>query len=292
MDPSCDKQTSKHQIALRGQHLLESGELVDCKFIVGQKPQQEVIEGHKLLLAMASPVFKAMFYGSIPETANSIPIPDVHPETFKTLLKYIYTDKVELKSFELTYKLIYCSEKYMLQYLVEQCVTYLSSHLSPHNVCEAYELAKLYKYVDLETECLNMLCNRTSEVLKEPSWEEVELDTLLTIFKQNDLNIVSEIELLAAAERWAKAECKRKSYSSNTLCLRKVLGNALSEIRFMTLTPEIFAKGIESSLLLRRDEAFAIFMNISMPKRNTNITMPKNFSTRLHGRNQSRIYRH
>ncbi|XP_034951671.1 uncharacterized protein [Chelonus insularis] len=278
MGPPCDWQISKHKVAQRGRYLLESGQWSDCKFIVGQEPQQQVLEGHKLFLAMSSPVFEAMFYGSMAEKTDLIPIRDVQPEAFKTLLEYIYTDKVDLGSFELACELCYCAKKYMLPYLVEECTKYLWSDLSPNKACRAYEFAKLFEEPVLMEKCLNIICTKTTEVLNEPSWEEVELDTLLTIFEKNELQIDSEIELFAATERWAKAECTRKSLNpSDTKCLRSVIGNALSKIRFLTLTPQQFAEGTGRSLLLTKDEAFAILMNVSSS--GSNIPMPEDFST-------------
>jgi hypothetical protein len=43
--------------------------------------------GHKLILAMSSPVFEAMFFGGMAEK-NPIPILDVQPDAFKALLEY------------------------------------------------------------------------------------------------------------------------------------------------------------------------------------------------------------
>jgi hypothetical protein len=44
--------------------------------------------GHKLFLAMSSPVFEAMFFGGMAEKNDPIPILDVQPDAFKALLEY------------------------------------------------------------------------------------------------------------------------------------------------------------------------------------------------------------
>ncbi|XP_057329069.1 BTB/POZ domain-containing protein 6-B-like isoform X2 [Microplitis mediator] len=274
----CDWQISKQKISQRGRYLLESGQWSDCKFIVGQEPQQQILEGHKLFLAMSSPVFEAMFYGSMAEKSDPIPIRDVQPEAFKTLLEYIYTDKVDLGSFELACELCYCAKKYMLPYLVEECTKYLWSDLSPNKACRAYEFAKLFEEPVLMDKCLQIICTKTNEILNEPSWDEVELSTIITIFEQDELQIDSEIELFVAIERWAKAECNRKSLNpSDAKSSRSVIGNVLSKIRFLTLTPQQFAEVPGRSNLLSRDEAFAILMNVSSS--GSNIPMPEGFST-------------
>jgi len=84
MDPIVDWQVSRHEIKARGQYLLETGKWADCHFLVGQ----QMLPGHKLMLAMASPVFEAMFYGGLPEKNDPITILDVQPDAFKALLEY------------------------------------------------------------------------------------------------------------------------------------------------------------------------------------------------------------
>jgi len=278
MSLPCDWQVSKQKIAQRSQYLLESGTWSDCRFIVGQEPQQQILKGHKLFLAMSSPVFEAMFFGGMAEKNDPIPIKDVQPEAFKALLEYMYTDKVELSSFELACELCYCAKKYMLPSLVEECTKYLWSDLSPKKACRAYEFAKLFEEPVLMEKCLQIICTKTTEVLKESSWEDVELGTLLTILDQDKLQISSEIELFNAVERWAKSECSRKSLeSTNGKVLRSVIGNAFSKLRFLSLTPKEFADGPGMSLMLSQDEAFAILMNILCSHNKT--SMPEGFCT-------------
>lgn len=75
------------EVKQRGSYLLQSAQWSDCTFLVGTEPNQMVIAGHRLILAMASPVFEAMFYGGMAERNDPIPILDVQPEAFKALLE-------------------------------------------------------------------------------------------------------------------------------------------------------------------------------------------------------------
>ena len=279
----CDWQVSRQKVSQRAKYLLDSRQWADCKFIVGQEPQQQILEGHKLFLAMSSPVFEAMFFGSMAEKNDPIPIRDVQPEAFKTLLEYIYTDRIDLESFELACELCYCAKKYMLPFLVEECTKYLWSDVSPKKACRAYEFAKLFEEPVLLEKCLSIICTRTDEVLKESSWEEVEIGTIATVLDQDELRVTSELELFNAVERWAKAECTRKSLTiDDPKSLRSVIGNLLEKIRFLTFTPQQFAEGPGRSSLLTRDEAFSILMKISSS--GSDIPMPEGFSTVPHKR--------
>lgn len=250
---------------------------------MGQEPNQQILEGHKVFLAMSSPVFEAMFYGGMAEKNDPIPIRDVQPEAFKALLEYIYTDRVNLGSFELACELCYCAKKYMLPFLVEECTKFLWSDLSPKKACRAYEFAKLFEEPVLMDKCLQIMRSKTSEIINEPSWDDVEQGTIMTILDQDELDISSEVDLFNAVEKWAKAECSRKSIdATDTKSLKTVIGNTLTKIRFLTLTPQEFAEGPGKSLLLTQQEAFFLIMNIASP--NCEQPMPEGFSTNTQSR--------
>lgn len=87
MDSTIDWQTTCLQINQRGAYLLKTGKWADCHFLVGTDSNQQLIAGHKLLLAMASPVFDAMFNGTLAEKNDPILILDVQPEAFLALLE-------------------------------------------------------------------------------------------------------------------------------------------------------------------------------------------------------------
>jgi len=223
-----------------------------------------------------------MFYSDLAETNDPIPIPDIQPKVFNILLKYIYTDtddiKIRMLDIETVYELWYCANKYILSPLIRECTTHLKRNLSSKNVCRVYECAKFFNELELMNECLDAIRAQTSEVLKESSWEDVELETLVKLLEQDYLQIDSEMELFTALERWAKSECSRKSLDpTNGECLRSVIGNALLKIRFLNMTREEFINGPGSSPLLTEDESYAILNHNIKP-------MPKGFCTESRSR--------
>ena len=92
-----------------------------------------------MFLAMASPVFEAMFFGGLAESnagnTQEIKILDVQPDAFYVMLQYIYNDHIKLNSFELACDICYAAKKYMLPALVQECTNYLVSCI--HSVASA-----------------------------------------------------------------------------------------------------------------------------------------------------------
>src|SRR5688500_2187886 len=77
-------------------HLLNNT-FTDVTFIVCPPSHSKKYVGHRVLLAMTSPVFEAMFYGDMADKSSKvIRIPDLAPIGFENLLRYAYTDSLNL----------------------------------------------------------------------------------------------------------------------------------------------------------------------------------------------------
>ncbi|KAH7696955.1 BTB/POZ domain-containing protein [Aphelenchoides avenae] len=95
----------------------------------------ETLLAHKLILSLASDVFKAMFYGNQPNLANNdaVFVPDTTPGTFRTFLKFIYTGKLEV-NYEDAFDLLYLADKYRVMDLLGAITSYLEHNTNGANV--------------------------------------------------------------------------------------------------------------------------------------------------------------
>lgn len=59
----------------------------DVTFKVGTSRKD--VKAHKYVLASRSSVFATMLYGSLSETSDVIVVPDIEPDEFDTLFKYV-----------------------------------------------------------------------------------------------------------------------------------------------------------------------------------------------------------
>lgn len=78
-------QESRLLLTERASFLLNNERMSDIKFVVGE--QKVVMYGHKLILAMGSPVFEAQFFGCLKSNDEVIELPDFEPQTFLLFLK-------------------------------------------------------------------------------------------------------------------------------------------------------------------------------------------------------------
>ena len=69
---------------------------------------------------MGSPVFEAMFYGSVPETGDTITVPDVEFSAFQKLILYLYTYDIDLDG-NVVISLLYAANKYTQKKRTKKC---------------------------------------------------------------------------------------------------------------------------------------------------------------------------
>lgn len=70
--------------------MFNNQELCDVRFRFPNEEGEEkqTTQAHKLILAIRSPVFKAMFYGTLQETGPDVNIEDISYDIFQSLLRY------------------------------------------------------------------------------------------------------------------------------------------------------------------------------------------------------------
>lgn len=64
--------------------------LSDVHFLVGKGDSRQRIPAHKFVLAVGSAVFDAMFNGQLSTHQDEIELPDVEPQAFLALLRFLY----------------------------------------------------------------------------------------------------------------------------------------------------------------------------------------------------------
>ena len=87
--PDSDWQASKCNMKERNAFMFNNELVADVHFIVGSGSTQRRIPAHKYMLITGSSVFYAMFYGELAETSQEISIPDMEPQAFLNLLRWV-----------------------------------------------------------------------------------------------------------------------------------------------------------------------------------------------------------
>ncbi|KAI1303600.1 BTB/POZ domain-containing protein 6-B [Halotydeus destructor] len=280
------------RLVSRASNLLQNKSFTDVTFIVGPPAHSKKYVGHRVLLAMTSPVFEAMFYGDMADKSKVVRIPDLAPVGFENLLRYAYTDSLNLNCVEDAMLTAHAAKKYLLPHLLRECLAYIEKNVTPSSACAVYEFALPLNAHQLIYQAMQIIDRQTYHVITHKSFSAIQLSTLELITSRKYLNLYSEYSLFNAVIQWALSEAKRRSgNTSDWSVMRAILeeSNILRNLRFLTMSAEEFTRAVAQTsgpqnghieadhgqlspafppfenTFMTNAEALAVFMNLAVP---------------------------
>ncbi|XP_041524907.1 BTB/POZ domain-containing protein 2 [Microtus oregoni] len=261
-EPVYNWQATKPTVQERFAFLFNNEVLCDVHFLVGKGLSSQRVPAHRFVLAVGSAVFDAMFNGRMATTSTEIELPDVEPAAFLALLKFLYSDEVQIGP-ETVMTTLYTAKKYAVPALEAHCVEFLKKHLRADNAFMLLTQARLFDEPQLASLCLESIDKNTADAIAAEGFTDIDLDTLVAVLERDTLGI-REVRLFNAVVRWSEAECQRQQLQVTPENKRKVLGKALGLIRFPLMTIEEFAAGPAQSGILVDREVVSLFLHFTV----------------------------
>ncbi|XP_072533422.1 BTB/POZ domain-containing protein 6-A [Salminus brasiliensis] len=261
-DPSSPGQPTLRE---RNAQMFNNEHMADVHFIVGPPGSSEKVPAHKYVLAVGSSVFCAMFYGDLAEGDTEIHIPDVEPTAFLILLKYLYSDEIELEA-DTVLATLYAAKKYLVSPLAQACVRFLETGLEARNACILLWQSRLFDEPELTRRCWEVIDAQAEVALRSEGFCQIDSSTLESILCRDTLNI-KEASVLRAVLKWAESECRRRGLNPTAQNKRSVLGKALYLLRLPAMSLEEFADGPAQSEILTLEETRDIFLWFTAAKK-------------------------
>ncbi|XP_051979517.1 BTB/POZ domain-containing protein 2a isoform X4 [Xyrauchen texanus] len=176
--------------------------------------------------------------------------------------RFLYSDEVQIGP-ETVMTTLYTAKKYAVPALEAHCVEFLKKNLRADNAFMLLTQARLFDEPQLASLCLENIDKNTVDALAAEGFTDIDLDTLMAVLERDTLG-VREVCLFGAAVRWAEAEAQRQQLQPTPENKRRVLGKALSLIRFPLMTIEEFAAGPAQSGILADREVVSLFLHFTV----------------------------
>ena len=140
----------------------------------------ESIGSHVSILSSRSPVFAAMFKHEMKESiSRQVDIEDIQPDIFKQLLYYMYAGKLEKRIEEESVRFLYeAADKYDIEDLRKECVTFILASIYSNNVLDLVTWAHLHSVEDVKEVALEYLSFNGKEICMFEEWESFVRDNL------------------------------------------------------------------------------------------------------------------
>ena len=105
---------------------------------------------------------------------DRIDIPDIAPETFNALLRFIYTDQVKLTETNAE-PLLAVANQYLLPLLKSNCEEFIINNLTIENCIEMFMLADLHNAPNLKRTAAELFHSHRNEIRKTKSWKTLKI---------------------------------------------------------------------------------------------------------------------
>ncbi|VDI47314.1 Hypothetical predicted protein [Mytilus galloprovincialis] len=174
-----------------------------------------------MILAVRSPVFKTMFYETPLQNDENIEIPDIYPAVFQNMLRYIYTDQLNLND-KTVIQMLYAAEKYQIVSLIFQCEDFLQRNLGINNACTIYNQAKVFSLKELKNKALHFIVKNACEVFKSVDFLAISTEDMNDFLKLDSL-CISEVTLFESILKWADTNLRKSRKSITGETRREVL---------------------------------------------------------------------
>ncbi|CAC5374319.1 BTBD1_2 [Mytilus coruscus] len=197
------------------------------------------IPAHKMILAIRSPVFKTMFYETPLQSDENVEIPDIYPAVFQNMLRYIYTDQLNLND-KTVIRMLYAAEKYQIMSLIFQCEDFLQRNLGINNACTIYNQAKVFSLNKLKDKALHFISKNAGDVFKSDDYLTISSEDMLDFLKLDSL-CISEVTLFQSMLKWVD-----------------------TNIRFPQFPLDDFTELVVPCGILSKDEQLHVFKAITM----------------------------
>lgn len=176
----------------------------DVTFVFGP---HERVPAHKALLAGASDVFKAMFFGPVKEKGD-VKMVGISAAAFKEFLQFFYLAEVKLTPTNVA-EVLSLGHKYYVTNCIDVCVNMLKATLTNDNICITYATAIFYDHHNLKTVCERYIAANPAEVFKSQSFLECNRTVLANILEICSPSRAKDV--FEACMSWVKTASKQNN---------------------------------------------------------------------------------
>ena len=219
--------------------LRHAEKLCDVRLIAGT----DGFPVHKLVLAAASPYFKAMFTCGMKETSVvDIPLPGITAGTLGTLIDFAYTSEIHVSEMNVC-SLLPAATMFQMNHVIEACCTFLEHQLDPSNCIGIADFAQAHGCNDLYQKAKEFVYKNFADVAKHEEFLMLSVPQLIQVIKRDELNVRCESEVYGAVINWVQHNEKDR---------RIKLPNLLCAVRCHYLTPTFLKGELDCCDLLRK----------------------------------------
>lgn len=229
-------------------YLLQSSEDFDVKITVGKDPDVKDFGAHSIILRARSVYFqKALSRHWAREEHGTYILkkPNVSPDTFDTILKYIYTGTIAFDNVgDHALNILLASDEFELHNLTEctqdHIIKYHSSWIASNLLILIRVVSHNDRFKKLRTHVLRLICRNPLILFESDDFLTLDEDALYLLLKSDDLEL-EEIEIWNYLVKWGIAHSEIDQDPTNWTAqdfaaFRECVSRCIPSIRFCQMS--------------------------------------------------------
>ncbi|KAG7248546.1 hypothetical protein CRUP_009119 [Coryphaenoides rupestris] len=165
---------------------------------------------HRTVLAAASTYFRAMFAGTLRESAmDRVELHEASAELLGLLVDFCYTGRVTVTQDNVEL-LLRTADLFQFPSVKEACCAFLEQRLDVANCLEIQDFAEAYACRELAASARRYVLRNIMELAKGTDFERLSWKRLLEFVSDDELCVDKEETAYQIATRWVKADLKRR----------------------------------------------------------------------------------
>ncbi|GES81070.1 carbohydrate-binding module family 13 protein [Rhizophagus clarus] len=243
------------------QNLLEilndDDEYYDVTIEVGNDPKVKIFRAHMVILSCRSPHLREILLVDKKKNDGNFPLiklPDILPEIFEIILRYIYSGRLSLKECDTSdiIKLLVAAKEldlrelttYIQSFLIENKVNWMEKNF---NLIYRTSLKKIRNetFLSLQKFCNDLISNEPDKIFESSDFTSIPAEILISVIKEDSLQM-SEIQIWDHVLKWGLAQnpelpSEVTNFSKDDFnTLKNSLQHCIPFIRFHNLTSKEF----------------------------------------------------
>ncbi|KAG9295297.1 hypothetical protein G9A89_021228 [Geosiphon pyriformis] len=205
-------------------NLFDSQKFSDVRIIVGEAPNIRTFQAHSQILAARSPYFAVALSSNWIKRENNTIIfskPNIFPNIFEIILRYIYNGEISLDKHEVTtiLELLVIADELILENFIELLEEYLIEHHAKEleeNFATLQKTSFMHdSFKNLQNFCTEIAANNPAIFFNSQDFTSLSENALFSILTRDDLNI-EESEIWEKIVEWGVAKL------NNNIQMKKV----------------------------------------------------------------------
>ena len=157
---------------------------------------------HKVILAVNSPVLKAMLTTDMKEsTTQEVKLDNINAEVMKTLIDYMYSGTITIPKGQLMETMIAADYLNLLE-LKKMCLKEVPGILHTSNVISWFKVSEKMQLDSIRKTCLKLMSNFISKVTEETEFLDLSSNEIVDFVKELCINGVASDDLLKSVILW------------------------------------------------------------------------------------------